>query len=145
VPLAEDMSAPAPAPVATLAAEGSDDDERICMLEYSCANYHDWHWPESPYTARDDPWLQPYVDKHTNTLNFYLLHSTVMGRVARRYWPLPGLESRYSGAAARAHTMYLTYDWLAAVARHWDDLAAQQHMEAQSAEERNRLARLQQQ
>lgn len=68
-----------------------------------------------------------------------------MGRVAQRDWPLPGLESRYSGAAARAHTMYLTYDWLAAVARHWDDPAAQQHMEAQAAEERNRLARLQQQ
>ena len=41
--------------------------------------------------------------------------------------------------------MYLTYDWLAAVAGHWNDPVAQQHMEAQAAEERNRLARLQQQ
>jgi hypothetical protein len=135
----------APAPVAALAAEGDEGDERICMLLYSCANYHDWDDPDMPYHARDDPWLRPYVDEHTNTLNFYLLHSTVMGRVAQRDWPSPDFEDRYSGAAARAHTMYLTYDWLAAVARHWDDPAAQQHMEAQAAEERNRLARLQQQ
>jgi hypothetical protein len=144
-PAAPAASVPlAPAPVA-LAAEGDEGDERICMLLYSCANYHDWDDPDMPYHARDDPWLRPYVDEHTNTLNFYLMHSTAMGRVAQRDWPSPDSENRYSGAAARAHTMYLTYDWLAAVARHWDDPAAQQHMEAQAAEERNRLARLQQQ
>ena len=65
-----------------------------------------WLLDDNYDVAAKELWLRPYKNKHTDTLNFYLLHTQVMGRVAQGSWPSPRPDGQLSGAAARANTSH---------------------------------------